>query len=186
MSKDLYFIAIIPPQDICDEITAFKKEIARDYDSHRALKVIPHITLKAPFRMPAAHHAGLFEWFQELFIDTGSFTIDLDNFGAFQKKKNPVIFVHPVMNAQLATVQKEIIRSFHNHFPNITIMDVEHKFTPHMTIAYRDLEFGRFLGAWKVYQDKEYKRTFRVNDFHLLQHDGAKWNVVETHGLTKN
>ncbi|MDH7464509.1 2'-5' RNA ligase family protein [Chitinophagaceae bacterium 26-R-25] len=185
MSRDLYFIAIIPPQDICDEITSFKKEIARDYDSHRALKVIPHITLKAPFRMPAAHHAGLFDWFRDMYVNTGSFTIDLENFGAFHTKSNPVIFVHPVMNVQLAAVQKEIIRSFHNHYPDITIMDVEHKFTPHMTIAYRDLEFSRFQEAWKVYHDKEYKRTFTVNDFHLLQHDGEKWNVVETYGLSK-
>jgi 2'-5' RNA ligase len=183
MSKDLYFIAIIPPQDICDEITSFKKDIARDYGSHRALKIIPHITLKAPFKMPAAHHAGLFDWFKEMYVDAGPFVVDLDNFGAFNKKSNPVIFVHPVMNIQLATFQKEIIRSFHNHFPQITIMDVEHKFTPHITIAYRDLEFARFQEAWKIYQDKEYKRTFTVNDFHLLQHDDVKWNVVETYTL---
>ncbi len=183
MSRDLYFIAINPPQEICEEITSFKNIFATEYESRAALKNVPHITLKVPFNLPAARHAGLYNWFEQLYINTGHFQIDLQNFGSFPNKNNPVVFVRPVMNASLAAVQKEILRSFHNHFPAIPVMKSEQHFSPHITIAYRDLSFEHFENAWKIFQNIEYKTSFTVNDFHLLQHDGRQWNIVSTYAI---
>lgn len=183
MSEHLYFIAIIPPQDICDEITVFKNEMSELYQSKAALKIIPHITLKAPFKLAAPKHAGLFTWFEELYTGTESFEIELENFGAFHNKQNPVIFVHPVMNTALAIIQQEIVRSFHNHFPEINIMDVERKFSPHITIAYRDLQFEQFEQAWSIFRNRAYKASFTVNEIHLLEHDGKKWNSIQKHKI---
>lgn len=181
--ENLYFIAIIPSREIADEITGFKKDFADRFESNKALKVIPHITLKAPFKLPASQHSKLENWFQELFISPGPFEIELKDFGAFHNKYSPVVFVQPIMNIHLYSLQKEIIKNFRLLCPQEPIMDLEIKYRPHMTVAYRDLDPEKFRQAWKEYQAKEYAATFTVNDFHLLQHNGKEWKIISTYSL---
>src|SRR5258708_132800 len=126
-NENLYFIAIIPPEALCDEITAFKLDFKDHYQSKTALKVIPHITLKAPFKLPASGHEELKKWFQKLYINIDVFQIELKGFGAFQKQQ-PVVYVNPIINTALYSLQKEIIRSFHNSYPSIKMMALELKF----------------------------------------------------------
>ncbi|UJH91222.1 hypothetical protein LZ575_21950 [Antarcticibacterium sp. 1MA-6-2] len=47
----LYFIAILPPEDIRRQIKDFKMEIALKYGAKHALKLPAHITLKSPFKI---------------------------------------------------------------------------------------------------------------------------------------
>ena len=181
---NLYFIALIPRKDIYDSIIGFKTDFALRFNSKIALKVIPHITLKNPFTLDTSDHEKLIQWFQKLSIDLTTFGISLNNFGAFQSPVSPVIFVQPVMNTPLYTLQKEIIRSFKNSFPSL-IHSYDLKFKPHMTVAYRDLVPAKFKEAWKEYSEKEYKTVFEVDSFYLLQHDTKKWNILETYLLKK-
>lgn len=142
--ENLYFIAIIPSKEVCDEITVFKLDLANSYGSKAALKVIPHITLKAPFKLPVSGHSLLQEWFQKLYINADPFQIELKNFGAFNNKNHPVIYLDPIMNVSLYSLQKEVIRSFRISYPELGVMDIELKFKPHVTVAYRDLEPDKF------------------------------------------
>src|SRR4029077_20077576 len=96
--ENLYFIAIIPNEEICVEIESFKLDFAEHFESRHALRVIPHITLKAPFKLADSKHADLLNWFKKLFISTKPFQIELKNFGAFHNKNNPVVYVQPIMN----------------------------------------------------------------------------------------
>jgi 2'-5' RNA ligase len=180
---NLYFIAIIPPQKICDEITGFKKDFADRFESKKALKVIPHITLKAPFKLPTDELSKLEQWFQQLYINLETFEIELKNFGAFENKHSPVVFVQPIMNIHLYSLQREIIRNFSLFYPQVPVKDLEIKYKPHITVSYRDLDQERFRQAWKEYQLKKYTATFAVNDFHLLQHYGEEWKVISTNSL---
>ncbi|HMH31473.1 MAG TPA: 2'-5' RNA ligase family protein [Puia sp.] len=181
--EHLYFIAIIPEKKICDEIEVFKLDFADHFESRAALKVVPHITLKAPFKLPAAEHDNLLRWFGGLFFNSGPFEIALKNFGAFHNKISPVVYVHPIMNVPLFSLQKEIIRSFRISYPQSGVSALELKFAPHITVAYRDLKPERFLEAWKIYQTKRYQTSFDVDSFHLLQHDRKKWNIIQTYDL---
>src|SRR5688572_2497607 len=122
--ENLYFIAIIPSQEIGDEITGFKKDFAVRFESKKALKVIPHITLKAPFKLPAPELSKLEQWFQKLSINLDTFEIELKDFGAFHNKKSPVVFVQPIMNIHLYSLQQEIIRSFKLFYPQVPVQDL--------------------------------------------------------------
>ncbi|HKZ66952.1 MAG TPA: 2'-5' RNA ligase family protein [Chitinophagaceae bacterium] len=181
--KNLYFIAIIPAQETGDEITRFKKDFADRFESKKALKVMPHITLKAPFKLPVSEHSKLKQWFQKLFINVEPFEMELKGFGAFRNKNSRVVFVQPVMKTQLYSLQREIIRSFSLFYLHEPIMDLEIKYAPHITVAYRDLDPEKFRQAWKEYQEKKYIATFWVNDFHLLQHNGTEWKIISTYSL---
>src|SRR5215471_5045375 len=93
---NLYFIAIMPPKEISEQVTEIKKDFAERFNSSKALRVIPHITLKAPFKF--SDHTELLRWFALTPVATQSFQQELKNFGSFSNKRNPVIFVEPVMN----------------------------------------------------------------------------------------
>ena len=180
---DLYFIAIVPPSNICAEVTGFKEDFATRFNSKHALKVIPHITLKAPFSIPKTDHEHTLRWFENMPLATSPFKQQLKDFGAFHNKRNPVIFVHPVMNSSLQHLQKEVLLNFAKGFENAEISKQELEFNPHMTVGYRDLQPHLFKEAWKEYEEKKYAAEFDVDSFHLLQHDSKKWNMISTRQL---
>ncbi|MDZ7681592.1 MAG: 2'-5' RNA ligase family protein [Fodinibius sp.] len=48
-------------------------------------------------------------------------------------------------------------------------------FTPHMTVAYRDLSPDNFERAWEDFQDRSFDYSFEVNSIVLLKHDYQRW-----------
>lgn len=182
----LYFIAIIPPNEVCDEITDFKKDIAARFESKAALRILPHITLKAPFQLPASDRESVLHWFQNGIISVSPFVQELKNFGSFKKGRTPVMFVKPVMNDGLHQLQKEVLTNFVDHFSGEQVMKSETDFHPHITIGYRDLRPSMFKQAWAEYRPKQYSATFTVTGFHLLQHDGHVWNSISNFALQRS
>src|SRR5437867_2074942 len=93
---NLYFIAIIPPEEIRETVTEIKQDFADRFKSSKARRVIPHITLKAPFKFPGEEHTSLLRWFASALISIHPFQQELKDFGCFNNKRNPVIFIEPV------------------------------------------------------------------------------------------
>jgi 2'-5' RNA ligase len=176
----LYFIAIIPPEEIATEITSFKQEMANIYNSKKALRVMPHITLKAPFTIPSHQDATILEWFENIKTNVNPFEITLNGFGAFDNPKNPVIFVKPEESVPMRLLQKDILVAFKKQFFNIQLHFHEEEFHPHMTIAYRDLAYTEFEKAWKIFNKKHFSATFYNNTFYLLKHNGVQWKIAKT------
>ena len=183
---NLYFIAIIPPEEIREAVTQIKQDFAERFKSSKALKVIPHITLKAPFKFSAEKHTVVLRWFASANVTVNSFQQELKNFGSFANKRNPVIFIEPVMNESLKTLQSNLINYFIKEFGKEHVAQNEYKFSPHMTVAYRDLLYHQYKIAWEEYQSKKFEAIFKVNSFHLLKHDGKKWESVKEFVLPKN
>jgi len=177
-SQNLYFIALIPPRDISDEVTAFRTDFALNYNSKAALKNMPHITLKAPFKIDAARHTEVLNWFANLPVGEKHFEVELKDFEVFDNPKNPVVFVQPVVTAAMANVQKAVIDGFEAAFTEIALHFNEKHFKPHMTIAYRDLAYAEFERAWQVYQHKKYNARFIADRLYLLQHNGKEWQIA--------
>lgn len=181
--ENLYFIALIPKRELREKINAFKQDFATRFNSIKALKVYPHITLKAPFKCVENAHKELVKWFNELHIKQKPFSVELRDFGAFPNSKNPVVYVHPMHSKKLQYMQKEIIASFSSLFP-VDLNKVDIDFNPHVTVAYRDLEPAMFQKAWAEYKDKSFNEAFEVDAFYLLQHDTKKWNIIATYNLS--
>lgn len=98
--ENLYFIALIPKRGLREKITAFKQDFANRYNSSGALKVYPHITLKAPFKLRVNAHTELMRWFADLHILQNQFTLQLKDFSAFANR-NPVIYINMVVAKEL-------------------------------------------------------------------------------------
>ncbi len=177
-SQNLYFLALVPDGKTAGEVTALKEHIALQYNSSRALRLMPHITLKAPFTVPQKLMGEVPGWFDSLNLKTTPFTITLNGFNSFSNPNNPVIFIKPVASPQLLVLQQEIITAFVQQFPAVPLQPTEQVFSPHMTIAYRDLSYEMFEKAWEVFKDKPFHAEFEAHTVSLLQHDGAKWSII--------
>lgn len=179
---NLYFIAIIPFKELRQKVTELKRDIATRFHSMKALKVVPHITLKAPFKLQILNHEALLKWFDGVKLPTQPFMVSLYGFGAFKNAHSPVIFVNPVANIPLILLQREIVNSFKVIAPALTHL-VDKNFKPHMTIAYRDLTPANFEKAWEEYRNKKFEGQFEINAVHLLQHNGSQWNIIASKAL---
>ncbi len=178
--ENLYFLAITMPEEISKKIIEIQEDISTRFGGRASLKVMPHITLKAPFKFPAAAHAIVLDWFENLNLNVSGFDLELKDFGAFHNKNQPVIFINLEPNVTLMKLQKEILAEFRNAFPEISIMNLEINFHPHVTVAYRDLTVESFREAWPEFQVKKFSETLEVYNFHLLKHDGKRWNIIRS------
>jgi len=181
--QNLYFIAILPPKAEGEKIALIQKDISERYDTRAALKVEPHITLKAPFLFPAVEHPVVTDWFRQMKLAVSSFDLELRDFGAFPNPNKPVIYIKPQANPNLMDLQKQIIQDFRSHFPSIQLMSIELSYKAHLTIAYRDLKPAQFKAAWEEFREKKYGTSFSVTEIWLMQHNGVKWNGIDKYPL---
>lgn len=182
-SNNLYFVAIVLPDDLQSEIVSIEQYIAEKYHSYRSLKIVPHITLKAPFTIEVKEHDIVLHWFSSLFLQISPFEVELRDFRCFPNSKSPVIYIHPLPNNTLHHLQLQVIHQFEINFVGIPIMHHEHQFKPHVTVAYRDLTLEQFVPAWQEFSLRTFSAVFTVSEIQLLQHDGLKWNTVAMHTL---
>lgn len=180
LTEALYFVAVLPPEKITGDITAIKKEFAGKYESRKALKVLPHITIKAPFKLPVADDSFIKHWFTNMTLAVDPFSIQLNGFGMFNNNDHPVIFIEPTENKELNILQKQVLDNFRKSFPQIPVMYPEWHFKPHITIGYRDLSLENFNKAWQVYEKQVYTADFWIDSIYLLKHDRRQWNVIQS------
>ena len=140
--NNLYFLAIVLPEVLQRRIVAIEEYISENYNSHKSLRIIPHITLKAPFTMDAANHEMVKDWFAKLAIQTKNFDIELKNFGSFANRSHPVIYIDPLPSKNLTFLQTEIINQFVTAFPEVGAINHERHFWPHVTSGLPGFDAG--------------------------------------------
>ena len=174
--SSLYFIAITPTSEISEKITAFKKYFADSHNSKGALKSPPHITLHMPFWWKNKREEELTDFLKNFAIKQDPFEVELKNFGAFPKK---VIFVDVVKNEALTDLYKNLTREIRS---NLKIMNESYKnrgYTPHITIAYKDLKPQAFTAAWPEFKDRIFDHSFIVDNIILLKHNTKFWEIFD-------
>lgn len=175
MSESLYFIAVVPPEEIQEQITSFKKEIASKYDSSHALKSPPHITLHMPFKWKDKKFEVLEQVIQSLNSKLDPFTIQLKDFDFFEPR---VVFVDVVSNEKLEDLQKEVVDACRKQLKLDNANYKNRPFHPHVTIGFRDLKKPMFYEAKKEFKHRQVSFDFEANQISLLKHDGKQWNVM--------
>lgn len=167
----LYFVCILPPDEVGMQVTALKQEIATQYGSSYALRLPPHITLVSPFEYPDNDIATITDCQDKALWGLNAFEVELDGFGCFS---NRVIYIDVVKTAILETLYQNVIKDFKELGKNI---DALRPFNPHMTIANRDLTQSRFAKAWPAFEGRSFRSSFMVSGIHLLKHIGGRWQL---------
>jgi 2'-5' RNA ligase len=168
-----YFIAIVLPSAILEEIESIKQKLYNLYNLKGALRSPAHITLHRPFEWREEKEEKLIETLKN-FSFNKKFSIDLKNFNFFEPR---VIFVDVLTNETLLELHKELKSFAQTELKLFNEVNDLRGFDPHITIAFRDLKKPIFYDLKKEFENKEYSGSFNYSGFSLLKFE-KKWEVV--------
>jgi 2'-5' RNA ligase len=175
-NNPLFFIALLPPQELQSEITQIKQYFSQTYDSRHALKSPPHITLQPPFKWSISDLNTLEQCLTSFTQQQNSFVVNLSGFNAFPPR---VIYVDVVKTVELVNLQKNLVAHLENHLERLKNPSKHHNFTPHMTVAFRDLTRKNFRAAWTEFKSKPIQYEFIAHQLTLLLHTGKHWHIQQ-------
>ncbi len=176
LMDSLYFIAIVPPEEIEKEIEDLKKYFATHFNSKAALRSPGHLTLYMPFRWKEAKEKLLIEKLNLFAKGKETFNVILKYFGAFPPR---VLFINVEANETLHNFQKQLLQSIKVDLKLFNGNYKEKPFHPHVTVAFRDLKKRLFYPAYEEFKNKEFTRSFLVDHISLLKHNGKEWRVID-------
>ncbi len=174
----IYFIALLPTAEVGKEIIKIKQEFAEQYGPMYALKVLPHITLQVPFTADPALEKAFCDELTEFAKTQAPFEVSLNGFGTFPNKQNRVLFINVEKSETMSAMHRQLINFLRKEFGFSTML-ARTGFTPHVTVAFKDLDDDQFNKAWPEYENKEYQATFKVNNLYFLRHNGKSWEVLQ-------
>ncbi|WP_413163237.1 2'-5' RNA ligase family protein [Capilliphycus salinus ALCB114379] len=173
-SEQLFFIALLPPTDIQNQVTEIKQYFVENYNSRHALKSPPHVTLQPPFKWSTEKVDLLEEClteFSQIFLEI---PIILSGFGAFPPR---VIYVNVIKTPELLGIQKALMYHLESSLNIVDEVSKRRPFSPHMTVAFKDLSRQNFKAAWLEFEHKPLEFKFTVPQLTLLVHKDQKWNI---------
>lgn len=169
----LYFVALIPPDDIAKEVKAFKELAASRFHSRRALTSPAHITLQPPFKWPENRIGEIISLLEQFAPTVSPFEQELRDFNCFKPR---VVFVDVVLNDALKNLAARLQDTLR---PLLGEENIDSRpYRPHITVAFKDLKPYWFYRAWEYFSEQSYQRTFTADALCLLQHNGKEWEVI--------
>lgn len=168
--KSLYFIAIEPHPELIADIKKIQLDFAERFQSVKAFRSFPHITLIPPFSLDDTQESACIQEFQKIKIGLQSFVVNLKGFGSFPKQNGSVVFIRPLYQPNLLLLREK----FKGFSTSIFLPD----YHPHLTVAFRDLSFENYQKAWEEYQNKAFSASFSVQEVGLYKHIEGKWKKI--------
>ena len=174
--QNRYFVAVIPPEKICTQITLIKKAISEKYESHAALNSPPHVTLHMPFNLANQKEKKFLQAIETWKLNITPFEVELKNYSSFEPR---VVFINVNKNERLCNLQDTVIDFMKREFNIFNQAEDLRGFHPHVTIAFRDLKKNNFYAAMKEYSDAKYESNFLCNSIHVLKRFDAEWRSIK-------
>lgn len=172
MKAGLFFVALLPDEEIREELTRFKQYAAEHFHSARALRSPPHITLVPPFFWKEEKTARLLDALAGFAAGRPKIRLRLEGFDCFAPR---VIFVKVALTGDLQDLQAglsaHLLRVVHLVNPD------KRPYHPHLTVAFKDLKRSVFPEAWDHFSKLDYRRDFVADHLTLLRHNGRVWEV---------
>lgn len=178
---ELYFIALIPHNELRDSIRAIKERIRATYGAGHALKSPAHITLQMPFKRSSGDELKISAVLQGFAEGEKCFRVDLDGYGAFPPRVIYIRITDPVPVRSMHMRLKEVLMQELGFSMDEIMTEVQ----PHITVATRDLTRTAFSEAWPEFMDENFTGHFDVHSIFLLKHNGRNWDINEEFPLGK-
>ena len=103
-----------------------------------------------------------------------TFRIGLQDFDWF---RNRTLFVRVTAAANLRACHADLMGWCAARLANIPLET--RPFTPHMTLATRDLPPDQVPVLRQLSQARSYTATFEASSCHLFRHDGQRWQPID-------
>ncbi len=175
MNKAKFFIGICPPNVLEGHIHRIKDEFRQKYSVQGAFRSKAHITLQMPFNLPINKEENFLTDLSYELQKQKPIEIKLNDFGKFEPR---VVFIKVDENEELNLLQNSIER----YMKRFQVFNSTHKnngFTPHITIAFRDLKKPTFYKIWEEVKNREFKENFVADTITLFKHNGKSWDVYK-------
>jgi len=172
----LYLTAILPPAILAEEIDEIRREISEKYKVYAALKPPVHITLFRPLNHKESREDHLLSILKPISTRHRPFRQELLNFDSFNIQ---TLFLNAVKNPLLQNLQKDVAAAFTKNKIDPKEVRGSTRFHPHITVAYRDIPPEIFPVLWEEFKSRRFKRSFTVDHFSLLKHNGQKWCMLK-------
>ena len=182
-SEILLFIALLPPQDIQERANQIKQHFADNYQSRRAFKSPPHITLQPPFEWEKADLPILVQHLEKFSSNQINIPVTIEGFGAFPPR---VIYLKPLKTPELMSIQKALATYLENSLNIIHKPSKNRPFSPHVTVALRDLTKKNFHLAWEEFEHRQFSAKFTIPRLTLLIHKDKKWEIAQEFNFLQN
>ncbi|MBP0021879.1 MAG: 2'-5' RNA ligase family protein [Cyanobacteria bacterium SBLK] len=176
-----FFIALLPPQTVRQAANEIERYFANTYNSRKALNSPPHITLQPPFDWPIENLSILEQNLKEFATARTPIPVTLSGFGAFSPR---VIYINPLKTPELMALGEDLSRHLKT---NLGINHGDRRpFSPHLTVAFRDLTKANFKRAWPEFKNKAFFAEFVIPQLTLLIHNGKQWEIYREFLCTVN
>lgn len=173
LAQTRYFIAFIPPQPIQDYASQLIQALGDRYHT-RTAQAPPHITLQPPFLWSSNATSQLEECLSSFAHNQVQIPIVLSGFGAFAPR---VLFINVLKTVKLLQIQAGLMAYLEQNLGIIDPVAQRRPFSPHLTIASRNLNRQTFAQAWSELEPQQVEFEFLGDRLVLLIHDGQGWQV---------
>ena len=171
----LFFLALLPPQEIRDELREWQHWTAKNFQVRSPLLSPPHVTIYPPVRWPLAALAAWKNSLKDFASNHAEFSVTVEGFNHFDKE---VIFAHVEQSPPIMDFQKSFIRYWTE---SLGAKSPKHanSYHPHITLAFRNLTPVSFTGIWEKFGSLPYTRQFNAKEMVLLKHQTTGWEIEE-------
>jgi len=175
MANNLYFIAIVPPKPICQQVKGLKEALRESYGLRHALKSPAHVTLQMPFRREATFEASLLPALSCFAEVQKSFEVHIADFGSFAPR---VLFLNISPHDPFLRIRNGLQEQL--KMLGFSEQEFAGPFHPHMTLANRDLKADIFPQVWQSYAERAFRAVFVAEYLTLLKHNGKQWDLYRS------
>lgn len=172
----MYFIALVTPEKINDQILRWKQYMRDQFSCVVALRSPAHITLIPPFWMDEGLQATLENAIAVFSKQQNPFEIIVNGFSAFKPR---AIYADISPNEALISLQLQL-QDYMLSNKLARVEREERSYHPHITLAARDLRKKDFYTAWEIFKEKKYEASWRVGGISILKHKQKNWDVIFT------
>jgi 2'-5' RNA ligase len=173
---ELYFIALLPTQEVANTIRELKWEAKEKFGTQQAMKSPPHLTLHMPFKLKIGRETELLDFLYQFSVPHKPISVIANGVASFPPA---VLYVDVLKNPDLDLIQQQLLASMRANFQLFNGLYKDKAFHPHFTFAFRDLKKSKYPAAWEHFKDRPISAEMLIEELTLLKHNGKSWDVYQ-------
>lgn len=172
---NLYFITLLPPEDLIHHIEMVKLGLAKQFNCKEALKLVPGISLQAPFQQLPFREEIMVEKLKRFAYLQYPMMIRLNGYGAFPEH---TIFMKVKPSNTLKMLNYQLGKFLKAELNFSDDMIGHGVFRPHLTVATKDIK-SKFRKIFTEYKSRKFEANFMASSMYLMKHNYSHWEVLK-------
>lgn len=173
--QQTHFIGVLVPDDITLTLEDCRRYMKERYGCRSGFQTPIHVTLVPPFHLNENYTTDdlmrAIENDVVPFANELKFTAHVDNFSSFGER---TIFAKVLRDEKWTKLRDKVLGAVLKAAPGCTKKD-QRPFTPHLTVANRDIPEGVVMDALKVMNEMELVEDFEVNNVTVFERRDGRW-----------